>query len=146
MYGGLNWIFEKIKVKPVWERGIYGNGIHVRINDEGIELSHPEFIGRVDLNASCDGFSLSNPVSNHGNVVTALVGASGNNSHCSVGIAPKVTFSLCPIGPDHMPDALFSKLDQVDISQNSWTIDGCGGLSVVDINRVRYLQDVHANE
>ena len=34
----------------------------------------------------------------------------------------------------------------MDISQNSWAVEGCGWLSVLDINRARYLQDVHAND
>merc|ERR1719491_2694709 len=118
--------------------------IRVRINDDGMEASHPEFEGRIDYNASCEEESTSvlfNPGvmgKNHGNVVASLVGASGNNSHCGVGIAPKVTFSVCPIGRN----TLISKLDQMDISQNSWAIEGCGELSIYDhITRARYLED-----
>ena len=34
----------------------------------------------------------------------------------------------------------------MDISQNSWAVEGCGYLSLTDIPQARYLQDVHANE
>lgn len=34
----------------------------------------------------------------------------------------------------------------MDISQNSWAVEGCGYLSLTDIPQARYLQDVHAND
>ena len=36
------------------QRGYFGNGVRVRVNDGGIESSHPEFAGRIDFSASCD--------------------------------------------------------------------------------------------
>lgn len=55
------------------QRGYFGNGVRVRINDEGIESSHPEFVGRIDFNASCDadvgGVEPLQPDAKHGMVV-----------------------------------------------------------------------------
>ena len=59
--------------------------------------------------------------------LASLVGATGNNDFCGVGIAPRVTFSSCSTqGFMSNPELLSYKLDQMDISQNSWAIEGCG--------------------
>ena len=34
-----DWIFQMINIYPVWERGIFGKGIRIRVNDEGMLLS-----------------------------------------------------------------------------------------------------------
>ena len=43
------------------------------MNDEGIESSHPEFAGRIDVSASCDedvgGVDPIQPGAKHGTVV-----------------------------------------------------------------------------
>jgi hypothetical protein len=40
LYDGQKWVYDMIKVVPVWEKGYFGNGVRVRINDDGIESSH----------------------------------------------------------------------------------------------------------
>ena len=47
------WVFDMINVQPVWEQGIFGKGIRVRINDAGVDSQHEEFQGRFDVDASC---------------------------------------------------------------------------------------------
>ena len=39
LYTSNEWVFDMINVEPVWERGIFGNGVRVRINDQGEEIS-----------------------------------------------------------------------------------------------------------
>ena len=69
-----------------------------------------------------------------------MVGATGNNSECGVGIAPQVTLSSCNNGGFmSFPELLTYKLDQMDISQNSWAFEGCGKNSNLDPERS--LQD-----
>ena len=69
-----------------------------------------------------------------------MVGAAGNNSECGVGIAPQVTLSSCNNGGFmSFPELLTYKLDQMDISQNSWAFEGCGKNSNLDPERS--LQD-----
>ena len=81
LYSAQNWIFAAIKVVPVWERGYYGTGVRVRINDDGIETTHPEFFNRLDTDASCpNGTTAASLDTDHGMTVASLVGAAGNNS------------------------------------------------------------------
>jgi subtilisin family serine protease len=82
VYSATNWIFSFVKVEPVWERGYFGKGVRVRVNDEGIEGNHPEFLGRIDLNHSCPNSTTESLDSNHGMTVASLLGAAGNNSRC----------------------------------------------------------------
>ena len=85
-------------VFTIRKRGIYGKGVRVRINDEGIESSHTEFKDRIDFNASCDaefgGLPVVEPMNNeshHGIVTASLVGAMGNNSYVCIFISPSST-------------------------------------------------------
>lgn len=80
VYSAQKWIFSNVNVEPVWKRGIFGRGVRVRVNDIGIETTHPEFAGRVDANASCPLYEPAFPDHSHGMTVASLVGASGNNS------------------------------------------------------------------
>lgn len=84
------------------------------------------------MNASCDLYEA--PYSEekegyfqHGTAVASIIGASGNNNECSVGIAPQVTLSACVSTTTPEVDesakngtVLSLKLDQMDISQNSY--------------------------
>jgi kexin len=113
------------------------------VNDEGIEASHPEFGGRIDVGASCtkevepipdayeSGFS-------HGTAVASIVGAAAGNGVCGVGIAPNVTMSSCHFNTNKEVDELFIyKLPTFDISQNSWGRATCSDLDETS----RRLQD-----
>jgi hypothetical protein len=37
LYSSQKWIFDMINLKAVWDKGYFGNGIRVRVNDEGFE-------------------------------------------------------------------------------------------------------------
>ena len=80
LYSAQNWIFQAVKIVPVWERGYFGKGIRVRINDDGIETTHPEFFGRLDINASCPNGTATSFPKDHGMTVASMLGAAGNNS------------------------------------------------------------------
>jgi len=132
-----DWIFQMINIFPVWEKGIFGKGIRVRVNDEGVDYLHEEFQGRFDVDASCEVFDAwfnedSQEYLQHGTVVASVIGAAGNNSQCAVGIAPEVTLSSCRVITTEFVDKTAEngtfpayKLDQFDISQNSFASTGC---------------------
>ncbi|KAL3933920.1 MAG: hypothetical protein SGBAC_010191, partial [Bacillariaceae sp.] len=68
----------------------------------------------------------------HGTVVASLIGASGNNSECTTGVAPEVTISSCVVTDAPTLDSTFGdgsypayKLDSFDISQNSFGRTPC---------------------
>ncbi len=126
MYGAQAWVYEMIRVVEVWQQGILGDGVRVRVNDNGVDSSHVEFEGRFDIDGSCDLYDpqeLDTSGASHGTTVAGIIGAAANNDECSVGIAPKVTLSSCYVfdGSDYFT----IKLDSFDISQNSYGIDGC---------------------
>ena len=77
LYSAQRWIFEQIRIVPVWERGYFGTGVNVRINDDPLESGHPEFVGRVDVENSCpNSTEVGFP---HGMAVASILGASANN-------------------------------------------------------------------
>lgn len=43
-----SWVYHTIQLSTVWEQGYTGQGIRVRINDNGVDVTHPEFQGRID--------------------------------------------------------------------------------------------------
>lgn len=85
LYDSMQWVYDMINVVPVWEMGLTGANVHVRVNDDGgkpecclvallgkkrrltlpchifstVDAQHPEFANRFDLENSCDVFSPS---------------------------------------------------------------------------------------
>jgi len=130
------WVFRMINVYPVWEKGFYGKGVRIRINDGGVDFSNEEFKGRFDVDASCDRYEPYyyeeyEEYDQHGTIVASLIGAAGNNG-CSVGVAPEVRLSSCVVSIAPKLDRTFAdgsyqayQLDQMDISQNSYSYVPC---------------------
>ncbi|KAL3926333.1 MAG: hypothetical protein SGARI_005645 [Bacillariaceae sp.] len=87
LYDAQKWVYDMIRVVPVWEAGIFGSGVNVRVNDLGVDSSNFEFRGRFDVESSC---AVYEPIDStyHGTAVAAVIGAGGNEK-CSVGIAPE---------------------------------------------------------
>jgi len=132
---GNNWAYEMVNVYDVWDMGYTGNGVRVRVNDEGVDVNHPEFEGRVDVANSCPDTSISGQ---HGMKVAGILGATANNGHCAAGVAYDVTFSTCTIGNSFNENDLLYNLDSFDISQNSWLpIEGCVGGSESGLDEIR---------
>jgi subtilisin family serine protease len=130
LYSAQEWVYDLINIVPVWEKGYFGNGIRVRINDDGMDTGHAEFAGRYDRNASCeiDGPTETTDAA-HGTTVAAIIAAGSNNNECSVGIAPQATLSSCNIFATINATGILSgfaeKLDSFDISQNSFGLIRC---------------------
>lgn len=40
LYDGQRWVYDMINIVSVWERGYFGNGVRVRVNDDGVESTH----------------------------------------------------------------------------------------------------------
>ncbi len=141
------WAYDMIDVESVWrEKGYFGVGVHVRVNDNNLyHPSHPEFgVGedsRIDWSSSCEEISREEPddsetdgdgedrprdVYSHGMAVASIIGAEGDNGVCAVGVAPQVTLSFCASQGD-IHDFLSHKVDDVDISHNSWAQPACMG-------------------
>jgi len=130
LYESMEWMFDLIHVRPVWEQGYTGAGIHVRINDDGVDPDHPEFEARYDVENSCADYLPINGTESHGTACASIILGEANNDVCAVGIAPGATVSSCSFAENlDITDAesesleatmLGTKLEAVDISSNSW--------------------------
>lgn len=121
LYEGNSWMYNMISVVDVWETyGLTGNGVKVRINDDGVYVENLEFLGRFDdRENSCDDYL---PIGNedHGTAVAGILLGNANNDLCATGIAPEATFSSCNFFTGGAPSTLLThKLNSFDISQNS---------------------------
>jgi hypothetical protein len=128
LYDWQAWVFDMIHVLPVWQQGIFGSSIRVRVNDNGVDASHDEFGARFDEFASCDSFlpHPNDPSNYHGTAVASILGAQANNDECGVGIAPNVTISACNIFDSPNDAFLAEQVQAFDISQNSFGYPACG--------------------
>lgn len=130
LYLADQWAFDMIHVQPIWQQGIYGEDIRIRVNAaNGFDVNHIEFEGRVmDAASSCP--PLVTNVTGKGTFGASLAAGAGNNSECSVGIAPLALLSTCQVYdsdnrfvPDF--DFLTTALGDQDVSLNTYSVDGC---------------------
>jgi len=127
LYDGNSWMYNMINVVDVWETyELTGNGVKVRINDNGVYVDNLEFLGRFDdRENSCNDY-LPNGNEDHGTAVAGILLGNANNDLCATGIAPAATFSSCNFFAEGSPSALLSyKFDSFDISQNSIGLPAC---------------------
>jgi hypothetical protein len=118
------WVYEMVNIIPVWEQGLYGAGIRVRVNDDGVAANHTEFEGRFNQSASCDNWAPTD--SFHGTSVASIIASAGDNGECGVGISPQVELSACNIFDGGNEAFLGEKVNDFDISQNSIGYAACG--------------------
>ena len=137
LYTEQSWVYDLIEIQPVWKRGITGKGVHIRINDDGVNGNHPELSARFDKERSCEIFMPNDlTLDDHGTTCAAIAAGEADNNQCSAGIAPGATVSGCTTlgseGSEITPEAddgysfLDHGIEYVDISSNSWNIDACG--------------------
>ena len=128
LYEGNSWMYDMINVVGVWENhGFTGKRIRIRINDNGVNVDHPEFVDRFDtqLENSCKSYrpNQTNRDENnnhHGTAVAGIVVGNANNNVCAVGIAHEATFTSCNFFRGESPSKLLAhKIEAFDISQNS---------------------------
>ncbi|CAB9519151.1 Furin-like protease 1, isoform 1 (Partial), partial [Seminavis robusta] len=130
LYDAWKQIYQLVNVEEVWKRGITGAGIHVRVNDDGVDATHAEFSERFDVTNSCDRYlpedvdPMDGKPDEHGTTCASIIGAQADNNQCASGIAPGVTMSSCVLDTDisdeDEADLILTKMDVVDISSNSY--------------------------
>ncbi len=121
-----------LNLLPAWQLGYNGAGVRVAINDDGIDLAHPDLAPNIELasvydtsrDTTGDGFVGTN--NKHGTVVGSIVGMAAN-SIGGVGIAYKATL-IPAFAMSTVPNAsakLFAAniAARVDVSVNSWGAD-----------------------
>jgi len=128
LYEGSNWMYEMINVVDVWENyGFTGNGVTIRINDDGVYVDNLEFDNRFDdVDNSCPNYVPING-DDHGTAVAGIVLGNANNDQCATGIAYEAKFNACNFFVDANVriDLLEYKLETFDISQNSIGLPAC---------------------
>ena len=128
-----------LKLMAAWSQGFNGQGVRVAINDDGIDLTHPDLVANIDASKVYDtnrgvtgqGFVTSKADAHeHGTVVGSIVGMAANGLG-GIGIAYKAT--LIPgiaVGLlDNIPANAVARLFAAnlaagaDVSVNSWGAD-----------------------
>ncbi|MBY0335517.1 MAG: S8 family serine peptidase [Acetobacteraceae bacterium] len=123
-----------------------GQGVRVGVVDDGTQLDHPDFAGRVDVAQSWDaalnqpGGNPVAPSQNHGTAVAGTIVAGANDGIGGAGVAPGATLVAyrVPLGPgqtrtEFNPFAVaFDRLigANVQVVNNSW------GTSIAFVNDV----------
>lgn len=116
---------------------VAGEGIGIRINDDGVDHTHPEFQGKFDTGSSCSVWrpgSLTRK-NGHGTAVASLSAGNAGNKVCGTGIAYDARISACRIINSDDPDdiateildssVLYADMDDMHISQNSYGVPTC---------------------
>jgi subtilisin family serine protease len=126
-----------------------GTGVGIRVNDDGVDATHPEFKDRFILENSC---TIYLPISSddkygHGTAVASLALGSGKDGSCGVGIAPSALLSACrvileetyeDVAAEAEDDGmLYLKMDGMDISQNSYGSRICSSLATGSRRRLQ---------
>ena len=126
-----------LNLLPIWGR-YSGKGLIIAVNDDGMDLQHPDLAANLLVNLAYDGarqtlgqgFQSSDPeINSHGTVVGSIIGMLANNGLGGSGIAwgAKIVPSLVmgDGGPDNMIAQVFlSNLNaNAAISVNSWGRD-----------------------
>ncbi|KAI8616263.1 peptidase S8/S53 domain-containing protein [Chytriomyces sp. MP71] len=137
-----------INVIPVWKRGINGSGVTVVILDDGIEISHPDFINTSWSAESSWDFNIQAPTplpvfkeDIHGTRCAGQIVAQPNNNVCGVGVAFGARIAGERLLAEGTTDAIEAQSlnfkNQInDIYSSSWgpdddgeSLDGPGKLS-----------------
>lgn len=111
-----------------------GRGVGIRVNDDGIDVNHPE-IG-AERFSERDSCSLYSPIGVHGTAIASMAAGSAGNGVCGRGIAHEATLSACRVldtasGDFELAEEddnyafLSSHVNGVDIMINSFGDSGC---------------------
>ena len=79
------WHHDNIRAVAVWDTGITGAGVTVRVNDDKLQMDHPDMLGQLDVANSydyegddSDPSPRSGEDAHHGTFVTGLITATKN--------------------------------------------------------------------
>jgi lantibiotic leader peptide-processing serine protease len=92
---GIQWAPKAIHAPEAWDAGARGNGVRVAVLDGGLNATHNDLAGGVDVACSAsmvEGFAFNQDVPgfSHATHVAGIVAARDNNSG-TIGIAPQAT-------------------------------------------------------
>jgi subtilisin family serine protease len=105
-YVGLQYGFAAIGAGPAqqWSRG---EGVSVAIIDTGVDVGHPDLIGRIAVTRNfVDDDMVSFATDRHGTGVAGIIGADANNNLGIVGVAPLVRLQIYKACQPRQPQSL----------------------------------------
>src|SRR6266568_2565047 len=124
-----------LNLRAAW-RVTRGAGVVIAVADDGVELTHPEFVSRAsnDLHFYFDGANGTtnalpvDPDDNHSTEVAGLALAEGNNHRGMTGVAPQALLAswkifLCPkfvATDEQMMDMFQYRSNIVSVENHSW--------------------------
>ena len=122
-----------LNLLPIWGR-YSGQGLIVAVNDDGMDLTHPDLVANLLVNLAYDGISdllgqgfIDHPSLNaHGTVVGSIIGMVANNGVGGTGIAwgAKIVPALVGYGEGQTAKVFLSNLSaNAAVSVNSWGDD-----------------------
>ena len=133
---GYQWYLERIGIQDLWDEGMTGEGVHISILDDALDLEHEDLTGnvlrlhnrnyleRADSSRAIEPLPIDCVDDGHGTSVAGIIAAVGNNNVGIKGIAfnSKIYFSnyLSSQNIGHLIDALGSRTPQTAVSSNSW--------------------------
>eukprot|EP01097_Dermamoeba_algensis_P004841 TRINITY_DN3107_c0_g3_i1.p1 TRINITY_DN3107_c0_g3~~TRINITY_DN3107_c0_g3_i1.p1 ORF type:complete len:888 (-),score=224.87 TRINITY_DN3107_c0_g3_i1:700-3363(-) len=141
---------EDVRAIDTFVTGFTGKGVTVAVLDDGVEWSHPDFSGKVNLDISFDYLDdVSDPspksdTDRHGTSVAGLI-AGADNDVCGVGVAMNAQLAVfravgsVPITNSELADAFLTHSDVIDVYSNSW---GNGEIYLDIDDNVQPISDV----
>ena len=124
---------EHINVEPVWDQGILGEGINVAVVDRGVNYTHEDMGGVIDLAHSTvyppDTGGYYSPTKSHGTAMASIIGGQ-HNSRGIRGIAPmSIIYGYHASFPldsaesnEYQAKLLTLNAPDVAVSSNSWSV------------------------
>ena len=82
------WGLTQLDIEPAWSH-TKGEGVTVAVIDTGIDITHPDFEGRVTRGYTAPGQNQGD-FNGHGTHVAGIIGAGDNNQIAGTGVAPDV--------------------------------------------------------
>lgn len=115
------WYFEKCSVFDAWEKTMGDDDIIVAVIDDGFDLSHPEFDGKVTspYNAVTQNRTVTPSPSGHGTHVAATAVGNADNGSGLSGIAPKCKLMPIQVGDSYGRMSSSAVIDGVLYAINS---------------------------
>ena len=130
------WYLDRIGVKEVWAQGYEGQGVHISVVDDGLDMMHEDLRENIIAGASRnylvgeDDPSRHSPLptdcweDDHGTAVAGIAAARGDNGLGIKGVAPKAGIYMANYLQQQslrsLLDAFSRKTDETLVSVNSW--------------------------
>ncbi len=124
-----------LNLEDTWLNGIYGQGIHILISDDGVEDTHVDLTENFNYDNFSKDYGLAAPYisaraapkaigDNHGTAVAGLIAAVAGNGKGARGVAPKAQVSATNFLSDDISQTTAVVVDQArgdaDIFNMSW--------------------------